>query len=412
MHITYLHQYFVKPEQNGGSRTYEMTKRLVRAGHRVDVITSDRALRRSGRKTWRVEDVNGARVHYYPVPYDQKMGVMRRLVAFLEFAVVSSFRARKLNSDLVFATSTPLTIGIPGLIAVLGRRSPFVFEVRDLWPAIPIAMGALKNPIMRAAAVWLEKTIYRRADAIVALSPEMKAGVVETGYSEDRVSVIPNGSDLDTFADADTQGAELIDSRPEFYGKKLAVYCGTFGPAKYVRYIIDLADRVRSIDDTILFYLVGEGPEKDELVELAAKRSLLNSTVYFDPGVPKENVCGIFGAATINISTVADIPGLAGNSANKVFDSFAAGRPIAINHGGWQAEILERSGAGVVLSPEASDADARRFVEFVNDEAGMARARRSAKNLAETEFARDNLAAKLIDVFDDVLSSNEVRSSR
>ena len=154
----------------GGTRSYEMAKRLVRDGHSVEMITTDRD-RDSGGKQWRVTNEDGITVHWLSVPYSQNMHATQRIRAFLVFAVRSTFKACSLRVDLVFATSTPLTIAIPAMIAKTFQRVPFVFEIRDIWPKAAIAVGMLKNPLAIAIAKWLEKLAYKKADKIYRAGP-------------------------------------------------------------------------------------------------------------------------------------------------------------------------------------------------------------------------------------------------
>ncbi|WP_265734406.1 glycosyltransferase [Tamilnaduibacter salinus] len=130
----------------GGTRSYEMALRLVRKGHEVHVVTSSTDLTSDSDK-WFVETIDGITVHWLPVAYSNSMGFVRRLLAFSEFARKAGRYASKLEADVVFATSTPLTIAIPGIKASKALNAPMVFEVRDLWPDIPIALGVLKSPI-------------------------------------------------------------------------------------------------------------------------------------------------------------------------------------------------------------------------------------------------------------------------
>jgi glycosyltransferase involved in cell wall biosynthesis len=195
--IVYLHQYFVTPEMSGGTRSYELARRLVAAGHQVDMVTADANAR--GANGWRITEEAGIRVHWAGVPYDNRMGRLGRLLAFVRFAWRATWRASRLPGDVVFATSTPLTIAIPGMLAAAVRRRPFVFEVRDQWPDVPIAIGALRNPIAIGLARALERLTYRRARQIVALAPGMREDIIAKGVSGEKVTVIPNGCDLGLF---------------------------------------------------------------------------------------------------------------------------------------------------------------------------------------------------------------------
>ena len=154
MRITYLHQYFNTSSMPGGTRSYEMARRLVAMGHEVNIITSWRTP--DNRKDWFVTNESGAQVHWLPVNYSNHMSYNERIKSFIKFAWFAARKAASLPTDVVFATSTPLTIALPGAYAARRLQVPMVFEVRDLWPELPIAIGALKNPVMRWMATARE----------------------------------------------------------------------------------------------------------------------------------------------------------------------------------------------------------------------------------------------------------------
>src|SRR5699024_3751265 len=136
----------------------------VRDGHDVHMITSDR---KGGSR--RTEDIEGIQVTWIPVRYSQKMGVFRRVLAFLLFAILATFEGIRTRPTLVFATSTPLTVVFPALAIKVFRRVPMVFEVRDLWPEMPIAVGALTNPVLIRVARRMEKLAYSQSSRVIAL---------------------------------------------------------------------------------------------------------------------------------------------------------------------------------------------------------------------------------------------------
>ena len=156
------------PEMSGGTRSYEMARRIVAAGHEVHMVTSIREPKHQQRD-WISTDEAGIRVHWYPVPYSNHMSYLRRIGAFLSFANAAYKKVMELRGDLIFATSTPLTIVLPAVPAARKKNIPMVLEVRDLWPEMPIAIGALRNPIMRFTARRLERWAYRNSMAVVAL---------------------------------------------------------------------------------------------------------------------------------------------------------------------------------------------------------------------------------------------------
>jgi len=367
-------------------------------GHRVCVITSTAHLPASyarGNRAVEVE-VAGIPTVIIPVPYSNSMPFGERMRAFVRFAVLASVEAAKRPADVVFATSTPLTIAIPGLAASARHRIPLVFEVRDLWPDIPIAIGALRNPAAKAAARLLEWLAYHASTRIVALSPGMAEGVVRRGVDASRVKVIPNGCDVDLF-DVPTERGKLIRDRLPGLAERqpLILYAGTFGLANGVGYLVDVADAMRSVAPDARFLLVGSGGEKDRVVQRARSLGVLESNLWIWDSVPKAEVPNLLAAATVAVSVFIPLPELWHNSANKFFDGLAAGKPVAINYGGWQADLLRESGAGIVLPGTDPAAAARMLGAFVHDEEQLRHASQAARRLAYGPFHRDRLAREL-----------------
>jgi glycosyltransferase involved in cell wall biosynthesis len=390
MRIVYLHQYYCNLSMPGGTRSYELARRLVERGHRVDVITAERSAARRGPR-WRRTSDDGIDVHWFPVPYSNDMGYGRRIRAFAEFAAVSAARAASIKADVVLATSTPLTVALPGILAARLRRVPFVFEVRDLWPEIPIDMGALGNPLARRLAGGLAWFAYRNAAEVVALSPGMAAGVTARCPGTP-TTVVPNASDLELFGSA--SGTEFRAAQPWLGGRPLVVYAGTLGAANDVGYLVRLAARVRELDPDVRFLIVGDGKQWQDTRDLAGRLGVLDSTLRMWRQVPKERVPQILAAATIAASVFLPLRSLEDNSANKFFDALAAGKPVAINYGGWQRDLLSATGAGLVLDRDDVQVAAKDLAARLRDPGWLRSAGAAARRLAETQFARDELFAR------------------
>jgi glycosyltransferase involved in cell wall biosynthesis len=385
--IVYLHQYFTTPEMSGGTRSYEFARRLVAAGHEVHMITSDRV----GDGSIYESDVDGIHVVWIPVAYSNKMGPASRIRAFLSFAVKSARYASRIKADIVFATSTPLTIAIPGIYAKVRQRIPMVFEVRDLWPETPIGLGVISNPVLKLAARTLERIAYAQSDQIIALSDGMKDGVISSGYPAERVSVVPNSSDIDRFH-VDAELGRRFRREHDWLGDRpLLVYTGTFGYANDVGYMVHLADETLRIDREIRFLAIGDGKEVDQVRALAMKKGVLNRNFFLMPSMRKDLLPVVLSAATMTSSWVRNVKEMRANSANKFFDSLAASRPIAINYEGWQADILRQHQAGLVLSPTDYCSAAKTLVTHISSSEWLNQAGRNAFRLAETQFSRDLL---------------------
>jgi len=391
MKITYLHQYFNTPEMSGGTRSYEMARRLVAMGHEVNMVTTWRG--RDGRKGWFQTVEAGTRVHWLPLPYSNHMSYHDRIQAFLTFAWHSARKAALLDTDIIFATSTPLTIALPAVYASRKCKVPMVFEVRDLWPELPIAMGALRNPLTRSAAKWLERFAYRSSAEIVALSPGMADGIAHTGYPDSRITVIPNSADIESFFPDRQRGRQFRDLHKIDDDQLLVIYAGTFGRLNDVSYLVRLAERVIA-NRGIHFLTVGGGDEFKKVHDLANSSGVLGRNFTMLERLPKSAMPDVFAAADVCTSLFLPLPEMEANSANKFFDGLSAGCCMAINYGGWQSELLASSGAGLQLDRDVQIA-ARQLEALANNHEYLKKAKREARKLARERFSRDKLAAQL-----------------
>lgn len=393
MRIAYLHQYFVTPAMPGGTRSYEMARRLVAHGHDVHMVTSDQSP--GGRVPWRTSTEAGIRVHWAAVPYDNRMPHWRRLWAFFSFAFGATRRTCGIRPDLIFATSTPLTIAIPALLASWWLRVPFVFEVRDMWPDVPIALGALRNPLARWVARWLERTTYRHAVRVVALAPGMRDDIVAKGIAADKVVVIPNGCDLDVFG-TPPAGPGPREAHPWLGGRPLVLFAGTLGLVNGVDYLVEVAAHVARHDPDVRFAIVGGGRERDAVRARAREAAVLDRTLFMIDAMPKRELAGWLHAADVVVALFTG-PRVIWKDAvqNKFFDALAAGKPIANNFDGWQSQVALEAGVGIMLNPADPSEGARALLTALRDTAWRAGVGARARALAADRFGRDLLARQL-----------------
>ena len=203
MKVLYFHQHFTTPSLGGATRSYEFSKRLIAAGHEVTVVTGGGAklnLPETSKKNIRRGLVDGIDVIQIDLPYSNYDSLAKRASSFVKFGILGIKIALEEEYDLLFATSTPLTAGIPGIyMKRFGKKRKFVFEVRDLWPELPKALG-VKNPLLLGGMGYLEKLSYRNADACIGLSPGICEGIAKRSQKDKPIAMIPNGCDLDLFA--------------------------------------------------------------------------------------------------------------------------------------------------------------------------------------------------------------------
>lgn len=390
MKILYLHQYFNTPKMAGGTRSYEFAKRLVQKGHEVHIITS--WCKETNQQSWFTTIEDGIHVHWYPNAYSNRMTFKQRLMAFFKFSFVAAIKAASIKTDIVFATSTPLTIAIPAIYAARRQKIPMVFEVRDLWPEVPIAMEILKKPIHKFFAKKLERWAYQNSKAIIALSPGMKSGIVTTGYPLEKVAVIPNSSDNDLFVIQEDEIANYRRNISWLKENPLLIYTGTFGFVNDVGYIVPIAKELVKLNANIKILLVGDGIEYEKIKLLAIEHGVFEKNLFLQKQIPKKEIPILLGAATLACSFARDIPAIQANSANKFFDALAASKPILINYGGWQKNIIEKNNCGLVIWKDSPTEAAVKIVEFVGNVKRVEIASNSAKYLALHQFSRDILA--------------------
>jgi glycosyltransferase involved in cell wall biosynthesis len=399
MKILYLHQYFVPPDAPGGTRSYEFARRLVQRGHQVTMVTSNAMMKNGFADPNRVtrRQLDGIDLVILPVRYGNEMGYHRRTLAFAKFAARAAAEAVRHRPDVVFATSTPLTIAIPGLLARVARGVPMVFEVRDLWPELPIAIGALRNPVAKRLARGLEWLAYHGAAEVVALSPGMADGVAATGIPRERITTIPNSCDIASFAVTPDvveafRRARLPELAPEH---PLVVYGGTYGHINDAGWLVEVAAHMSSIAPDVRFAMAGGGVEADVIERRASEHGVLGRNLWMLPALPKREMPAFLGCASVATSLFVPLPEMWNNSANKFFDALAASKPVAINYEGWQADLLRNTGAGVSLSHRDPAAAAQRLHALVSSPARLAGAGAAAGRLARDRFDRDVLAETL-----------------
>jgi glycosyltransferase involved in cell wall biosynthesis len=410
MHILYLHQYFATRKGMTGTRSYEFARYLVGKGHRVTMITSGLANREfsvpEGKQYVEFEtegiDVVAIAAAYNDPQVGTGMSGMQRMFKFYQFAWLACRVGKKLPApDVVFATHTPLTIGLAGLTLGQYFKVPFVFEVRDLWPEALVNVGALKNPL---AIWWLERMaqkIYAGAKHIVALSPGMKEGIVRAGASAEKVTVIPNASDLDLFS-PDIDGLaerERLGLKDRF----AAIYFGAMGLANGLDYVIEaariLAERG---NNKIVLVLHGSGGKRVELEKMANEYELTN--VIFSNLVPnKKQVAQIVAGCDVCL-TIYRAAKEHSWSPNKMFDALASGKPVLINVPGWLGETIEKNKCGRCLDANNPQMLADVLVELAADPKLCLQMGKNARKLAEREFDRTKLAKRLENVLIEAVS--------
>lgn len=398
MRVLYFHQHFVTPHGAGAIRSYAMARKLIEHGHQVTMVCGsfsggNTGLTGSYGKGVRRGTVDGIDVVEFDLAYSNHDGLLKRSWTFIKFALRSVMLALREPYDLVFATTTPLTAGIPGIVARWLRGKTFVFEVRDLWPELPRAMGVIRNPVVLWAMGVLEWASYRSAHALVGLSPGIVEGIMHRGVPRERVALVPNGCDLDLFAQ------DAPPWRPEGVAPTdlMAVFAGTHGMANGLDAVLDAAAELKRRGRwDIKLVLIGNGKLKPALQARAA-REALDNVVFHDP-VNKTRLASLMAATDLGLQVLANVPAFYfGTSPNKFFDYIAAGLPVLNNYPGWLAAMINENSCGFAVIPDDAAAFADALEGAAADRNALKEMGHRGRKLAQDHFDRGLLADRWVD---------------
>ena len=395
MHILLIHQAFASLDEPGGTRHHELALHLAERDHRVTIIASP------------VSYLTGKAMSPPSSPGgDGKVQILRaytyaalhksfvhRMLAFFSFMFSSFWLGLKVKDvDLVWGTSPPIFQGVTAWALARVKRVPFLFEVRDLWPAFAVAVGVLKNPTLIRMSEWLERFLYTRAARVMVNSP----GFVEhvRGRGAARVELVPNGADTRMF-DPSARG-EAFRQKHGLAGKFIALYAGAHGMSNDLGVVLDAAARLTDCPETVIV-LLGDGKEKPSLMARANDMGLKN--VVFLPSIPKTEMGEALAASDACIGILKPVEMYKTVYPNKIFDYLAAGRPVVLAMEGVIREVVQAADAGIVIPPGDADARVTAMADAIrllsNHCAKGQRMGLSGRAFVEQFFDRVKLAEKL-----------------
>jgi len=385
--VLILHQHFNVPEKGGALRSYFLAKALVNAGIQTVLITSH------NQPDYLYQNIEGIEVHFLPIAYNNAFGFYKRLQSFLQFSLKAAQLGSRLpNIDKCYAISTPLTVGLAAIFIKLRRKTPFIFEVGDLWPDAPIQLGFVKNAFLKFVLYRMEKFIYRQSNSIVALSSSMKE-IIEKKVPKKKVHIIPNMADMDFF----TSEGKYKNLEEKFGTKgQFVISCiGSLGYANGLEYYLDCARIAQNAKLPVVFLLCGDGAMLPYLKENAEQLSIdnLKFIQFQNRGGVKEIMSitdGIFISYRQNKILQTGSP-------NKYFDGLAAGKLIITNFGGWIKEEVEKNGCGFYVNPDQPADFVINLRRYLADEKKLTMAKQNARELAK-KYDRKKLSGEFVEI--------------
>ncbi len=400
MRILFLSDNF-PPESNApATRLHEHAVRWVRAGHEVTVITCapnfpEGKLYAGYRNAWRqVETVDGIRVVRVKTYITANEGFLRRTLDYMSFMVMAFVMGLfERRPNVVVATSPQFFCAIAGWALSVAKWRPFVFELRDLWPASIVAVGAMgRSPAIRLLE-RIELFLYRRAAAVISVTESFREDLVARGIDRGKIHVVINGVDLDRYEPQPRDAG--LEREFALEGKFVAGYMGTHGLAHALPKVLEAAERLRERED-IVFFFAGSGAQRGMVERIVAERGLAN--VRLIPRQPKARMPALWSACDVAIVPLRDNPVFATVIPSKIFESMGMGVPILMSlPEGEATRIVRETGAGVCVPPEDPAAMAAGIVELAEHPNRVA-ALRAAARAAAPQFSRDRLAMRMADI--------------
>lgn len=394
MHILLIHQAFAALTDPGGTRHHELALYLAEKGHRVTIIASPVSyLTGKSNPDSLVDGSNeGIRIIRPPVYTGLHRSFIHRVINFFTF-MLSSFwvglRVREV--DLVWGTSPPIFQGLTAWALARLKDVPFLFEVRDLWPAFAVAVGVLQNRFLIKASEWLERFLYRSADQVIVNSPGFIQHVNSRGARQ--VQLVPNGADMEMFQPC----GDGMAFRQKFHleDRFIALYAGAHGMSNDLGVLLEAARQLQDLPNLVIV-LLGDGKEKPGLQRQAVEMGLEN-LVFIEP-LPKVDMPVALAAADVCIAILKPVALYKTVYPNKVFDYLAAGRPVILAIDGVIREVVETAQAGTAVPPGDAALLAQAIRHYVANPAVGRSQGLNGRHYVESHFDRMHLAQHLLEI--------------
>lgn len=406
MHILFITDNF-PPESNApANRTFEHAREWVKKGHKVTVVTCapnfpDGKLHKGYKNNLiskeTIEDINVWRVKTYITPNE---GFFKRSLDYVSFMFSSSiFGLFTKNVDIIIGTSPQFFTVISSWFLSKVKRVPFVFELRDIWPASITAVGAMKQNFVIKLFEKIELFLYDEAKLIISVTESFKDDLEKRGVKREKIKVIHNGVDLKRFNKKLNQDNTYIE-KFNLEDKFIVGYIGTLGLAHSIENILLAAERTLE-NKNIKFVLVGNGAERNKLKKIIEKRKLTN--VLMIPNQPREKITKLWSICDVSIVNLKNTPLFRTVIPSKIFESMGSGLPIIICvPKGEATKIIESTNSGIAIEPENPKLLSDSILSIYNDK-DLYDQLASNSAIASKHYDRKTLALKMLQHLEDLL---------
>lgn len=400
----FLTQYFPPEVGAPQNRIFELAKLLVKRGHEVTVLTgmpcypANEIFDGYKGKLIMKEEKDGIKIVRTWLYATKNPGFVPRLMNYFSFTFSSLLLGSFLVSrqDIIFTESPPLFLGMTGYLLSKFKRAKFIFNVSDLWPESAVKLGVLNNQTLIKLSTWLEEFCYKKSALISGQTKGIVENINNRGFQN--TYLLTNGVDTSFF----NKDRAIDDLRAEkgLEGKFLVCYAGIIGIAQGLDVILDTAKKVENYQD-IHFLLIGEGPEKQRLIEKAKEMGLNN--LSFVGLQPKAKMPGIIASMNATIIPLKKLDLFKGALPSKMFEALSSELPIILSVEGEAQKLIEASGGGICVEPENADQIADAVIKIYSDpefakELGK-RGREYVKQYYSREVIVESFEKKLTELF-------------
>ncbi len=402
MRILFLSHYF-PPEVNApATRTYEHCRQWVKDGHQITVITcapnhpQGRVYEGYRNRLYQQETRDGINVIRVWTFVTANEGFFKRTLNYVSYmcsAVIGSLLLPK--PDIVLSTSPQFFNGLAGYFVSRLMRIPWVLEIRDLWPESIVAVGAIRNPSVVKLLEWVERFAYQKASRIVPVTDSFKTYMLNKGIEASKIVVVKNGVDLAQYTPLD--GANSLAEDLGVRGKFVVSYFGTHGMAHHLETILHAARRL-SHSKQIVFLMVGDGAERQALVQMRDKMALDN--VMMLDQQPKSRMRELWALSSVSLVLLKKSDLFKTVIPSKIFESLAMAKPIILGVEGESAELIQAAQAGICIQPEQADELAARVLELSENSELCQQLGKNGRKYVIEHFDRTVLARKLTSVIE------------
>ena len=383
------------PERNvPAMRTWEHVSRWVKDGHQVTVITTapnfpqGKPLAGYKNHWYFKEDMGGVKVIRVKSYIAANEGFLKRILDYVSFMVTGGIAAMfQRRPDILISTSPQFFCAVAGWIVSRLRRLPWIFELRDLWPASIVAVGAMKEGLLIRMLYWIEMSMYRASDRVIAVTKGLRQDLVDRGIPGDKVVVVRNGADTTRFTPRPKDPA-LVE-KLGLQGKFVVGYYGTIGMGAGVQTAVDAGALLRDRDDIVIM-LAGAGAEYAEVEKSIKDQGLTN--VKLLPPFDQSEMPAVWSLLDAAIVMMKDRPLFMGMP---VIMSLPAGEATG---------LVDEYGFGINVRPENPQDMAAAIQRLADNPELKAELGRKALE-ASKDFSRERSAGLVMDVVQDVMAS-------